>query len=76
MDKTSKELEVNIWDMVLGVVILLVRASKEPGKAKNVTPIRTEQGKSKARPYQIGSNKELGPVKHFCTLRTASRMSV
>lgn len=42
-NKTSEELEDNIPYVVLDVVIPLVWASKELGKAKNLTLIKIEQ---------------------------------
>lgn len=68
MDKTLEELKGNILDMILDVVISLVWTSKKPGKAKNITLIKTElkQGVGLVRvnqyPIRLEAHKGLKPL--------------
>lgn len=68
MDETSEELEDNIADVALDAVILLAWASKNPGKAKNVIPIKKElkQGVGPVRasqyPIRLEAHKGLEPL--------------
>lgn len=82
MDKTSEELEDNIADVALDAVILLVRASKDPGKAKNVIPIKKElkqgvgPGRASQYPVRLGAHKGLEPLLNTDCLENVSLSSV